>query len=472
MKSKKISVLSAVIIAVFVVAFFYFIFGVVSDYKNGSKSSADCFNQITAQTSDLLSKMPATSPQFLPSFINAAAQKTNIASIKLEYQGNTLYQFPDDKFSTTSSLIKTFTTQLQTSEGIVSLSISLYMLPPFSIFSKARVAFFIILIATLFTAILILYEYLSEKTISTAAEAVQKNDFKMPEEKETASLHSFIKQTVPVPESGLAESDLDSIIPETEKAADSYAQADVSENSAQEAAQNANEYIPADPITAEKQPADDSSVEENPIDEVPAEDISESTPQAAEVATNTAEATAEPAATDETEKNDAALFSAETGLCKESYLKTRLESELIRAASAEQDLSLFVIKIPEISFSALYIPAVVKLLHDYFNFKDMIFEFGTNGFAIIKSNENLDSALNISENFHSDLITILRKNNIESTPVIGISSRSLRLIPSERLLTEAEHAADHAAEDTQSPIVAFRVDPERYRKYLSEAAGN
>ena len=62
---------------------------------------------------------------------------------------------------------------------------------------------------------------------------------------------------------------------------------------------------------------------------------------------------------------------------------------------------------------------------------------------------------------------ILKEEKQKAKPIIGISSRSLRLISVDRLKTEAEQALLHASEDVDSPIVAFRVNPEKYRKYIS-----
>ena len=40
------------------------------------------------------------------------------------------------------------------------------------------------------------------------------------------------------------------------------------------------------------------------------------------------------------------------------------------------------------------------------------------------------------------------------------------LISGERLITEAEQAQKHAEEDATSPVIAFRVNPEKYRNFI------
>ena len=53
---------------------------------------------------------------------------------------------------------------------------------------------------------------------------------------------------------------------------------------------------------------------------------------------------------------------------------------------------------------------------------------------------------------------------------IWISSRSFRLIPGKRLITEAEEALSRAMDDQETAIVAFRVNPEKYRQYIAESS--
>lgn len=166
------------------------------------------------------------------------------------------------------------------------------------------------------------------------------------------------------------------------------------------------------------------------------------------------------------------LFSPVSGVGWESYLLTRLESELIRAASSEQDLSLFIIRIPGFNRDTEISREIGHYLIDQFIFTDMLFEYKKDGFAAIKLNESLDTAIEMAENIHAGLTAILRKKNIGLAASIGISSRSVRIISGERLISEANRAADHAIEDTASAVVAFKVNPEKYRKYISDFSGN
>ena len=104
---------------------------------------------------------------------------------------------------------------------------------------------------------------------------------------------------------------------------------------------------------------------------------------------------------------------------------------------------------------------------DFFQFKDFLFEFKEDGFAAIIQGKDVDQALQSAQVLHSNLKGALTAAGQSENPQIGISSRSLRLITAERLKNEAEQALLHAADDPASPIIAFRVNPEKYRRFIS-----
>ena len=75
---------------------------------------------------------------------------------------------------------------------------------------------------------------------------------------------------------------------------------------------------------------------------------------------------------------------------------------------------------------------------------------------------NLDEALILSEKLHADLKNLISDKDC----FIGISTRSIRMVSGERLLLEADQALVHAQEDKDSPVIAFRVDAQKYRNFM------
>ena len=80
----------------------------------------------------------------------------------------------------------------------------------------------------------------------------------------------------------------------------------------------------------------------------------------------------------------------------------------------------------------------------------------------------MDGALSLAERVYVAVSRVLEENGMDNEIGIGISTRSFRLVPAKRIFMEAEQALRHAFEDPETAIVAFRVDPEKYRKYISE----
>lgn len=164
-------------------------------------------------------------------------------------------------------------------------------------------------------------------------------------------------------------------------------------------------------------------------------------------------------------KEPEGLFSPITGFGWESYLQTRLDNELNRATACETDLSLFIIKLENVDKESEIAKEVYNYLSTQFQFKDLIFEYKDDCIVSLKIGSDIDEAFNFANKILVDIDTILNGNG---KCYIGITSRSIRMVSGERLITEAEQALSHAKEDEDSPIIAFRVDADKYREFLEK----
>lgn len=166
----------------------------------------------------------------------------------------------------------------------------------------------------------------------------------------------------------------------------------------------------------------------------------------------------------------AGLFSPVTGFGWEAYLEERLDSELIRSASSEEDIGLMIVRIQGLDKTDQRSKAIYDTLLEFYKFRDLIFEYGNDGFSCIVHSINVDAALDLAEQVYVALSKILKDNGMDNEIGIGISTRSFRLIPGKRIFEEAEQALIRAFADPETAIVAFRVDPEKYRQYISAYA--
>ena len=163
--------------------------------------------------------------------------------------------------------------------------------------------------------------------------------------------------------------------------------------------------------------------------------------------------------TDDEDDQSQSLYSPKSGVGWEDFIEERVNLELERAASFDQDLVMGVIKCESLTEDNYKIFA--DQIKEEFNYPDMIFEYKENGFAIIVPNTDLDSALQILETFTG-------KEQIDYGEInVGISSRNGRLITGGRIFMEAENALHKATEDSEKNIVGFRSDPDKFRDYLS-----
>jgi hypothetical protein len=145
-------------------------------------------------------------------------------------------------------------------------------------------------------------------------------------------------------------------------------------------------------------------------------------------------------------------------------MEERLNLELERAASFNQDLVLILIKddsAPSKSGHA----AFASHIHESFSYQDLVFDYEGTGFAVIQINIDLDEGIALMERFVRDRV---ERSGSKGT-YAGLASRNGRLIDAARLLREARSSLDKTSGEKN--IVAFRSDPEKFRQYLKEQEG-
>jgi hypothetical protein len=150
-----------------------------------------------------------------------------------------------------------------------------------------------------------------------------------------------------------------------------------------------------------------------------------------------------------------------SGLVWERFLIDKLNQELNRAASFDHDLTLGLLEGP----SDLSRTHLARQLLKAFRYKDLLFEYGEEGAAVILPNLDLDTAASRFEEFEAELArTVSQGFRFKA----GISSRSGRLLTGERLFKESVSALKRSKADKSNATVLFRVDPKKFRQVVSE----
>jgi hypothetical protein len=161
------------------------------------------------------------------------------------------------------------------------------------------------------------------------------------------------------------------------------------------------------------------------------------------------------------------LFSPRGNIGWESYTRDRLESELHRCASFEQDLVFIMMEFKDGKLNDPLYKIFAEEAVTFFTLRDLIFEKGDQGIAVISPNIDLEQGFLKSEEFRERILKKLpgsSKTGLELCA--GLSSRSGRLIEADRLMFEASEALLKALADPLSPTVAFKSDPEKYRDFI------
>lgn len=503
MKAKR-NYFTVAVCTVYIAAVLAFAASLIFEYSGGTKRAQERFTSLTKDLSRNLKENDIGSAEFSRAILESLGNVSDIAAIQVSSDGKLLFSYPvsiDENKTASSPLIKQLSTSVKGGENSAVLTAALYTLKPSSIYYKGRVAFLVILAATLAAALNLIivskkdtdgdgqedtdaekdgaedyffeeempdYEKVARKETDAKKEAtVYKND---------AEEEAAVTERTDAEESAVTRNDVAEVAAVAEvTAAEDTAVSEVTAGNNAVAEENSygteidsdktldfedqTEFEETIPSVQEKEP-----VLEN------GQNAGEEEGAAAEDASFAEEIHEEPSLA-ENNVAPVGLFDEKTGFGWEQYMPTRLDSELIRAASSEQDLALFTVRIPGIDWTTPEGKETASIIKDWVKFNDLVFDYGSDGFTAIFQNQNTDAALAEAEKTHTEIVSVLKRaNSSAETPFVGISTRSLRLISGKRLFNESEQALFHAMEDKDSPIVAFRVNPDKYRSYLAGEA--
>lgn len=388
MNKKSTKLFVSIITSIFIITISVYVISLVIEYNANKKSSEDSFSFITRTVTDALQYNTSSSDSFQNAILSCTTTHTNIRSIQLMSSDSVLFSYPKDTqhlSKGSSAFIRSSSTTIIPSTGNnLTLTTSLYLLKPLTVYTNGKYAFIIILIATLSSIIYLMIISAKQK-----------------DESDDVDSELSVSEYIPPANNHSVNSEMDKDF------------------------DNIDKNIP---------------VKSELCDEQEQKQPATSTPQ----------------------------ISSITGFSLESGLVDVLDAELQQAASNEQDLSLFMIRIPCIDWKSEHVSEICSLIMETFKPNDLVFEYKQDGCAAIMRDFTIEQALSVADTLHIQITALLAKYGFDPLLGIGISTRSFRLISGKRLFTEAEQALLHALEDKSSPVVAFRVNPEKYRQYLAE----
>lgn len=515
MKKSFVIIYSIIISLILVFAISLFGYNIYTDYKKGNIAADNRFERMSLSIKQIPESVKLNSRDFENSILRAINGIENYSSLSIEINDQPYINYPTEKDMQqgSSKLIVNKYKTFDLHGNKITITANLYVLTPAVINHDVKISFAIILFVTVLTLFVIMLDDLLGK--NSKMKSKPEDSIYVEPETDEAENEKIIKA---INEAKKSDDELDEIekkeavIEEKEMSVNEVAMDEKNEEiEAESALPDSLSDSLSDPLfenielndNEEEQTSTDESflttdesiltTDENQIiipkfeenghdfkittieEPVEEEKISEEI-EASEIneyKTQLENDEVHPLPSDEikpmnieVENNSpAGLFSPVTGFGWESYLNTRLDNELNRATASESDLSLFIIKIKEVSRESDITKKICGYLTTQFQFKDMIFEFREDSYVALKIGTSIDDAISFANKLLLDIDNIL---NGFGKCYIGISTRSVRMVNAERLVNEAEQALKHAEQEADSPIIAFRVDADKYRKFLEE----
>ena len=456
MKRKSITIYLIIISIIFIFSVVFLVAKLAAEYSYGEERAQRTVTHI-------ISAIKKDGSNF--DMQQAAGNLQDYQGLYLYKNSLPVYCYPqkDEIQMNDTNLVRVFQSSVQKGGDTFTLKAAVYLLSPASIFYYARFSFIIIMTATILTAILLIYISVTEKQNSFEDINAEQED--EPQKSELQS-DGVIKDAEPRENQEIVQE----VRKSTEDEPDDVIAADNPDSTAANQPENNANNGQENKITGSSAGLsfDEEAAakkKEDSADSIDADDLDGTATAVEDVPAQ--EAAYHEAQTAADSKRD--FFSPVTGFGWEQNFKLRLDSELVRAASSELDLSLFIIKIMGLKFTDTAASAICEYLLEEFQFRDMIFEFGEDGFAVIKTDMSIEQAENLAGLIHTKLSQLIAGYDFNPTLAcyIGISSRSIRMLSAERLIMEAKEALNHSIEDKDSPITGFHVDIEKYREFLN-----
>ena len=147
---------------------------------------------------------------------------------------------------------------------------------------------------------------------------------------------------------------------------------------------------------------------------------------------------------------------------EQATLIEELTTAITETAVAEEDLTLLLIHATDIPHNQ----QIVHLLRSTLDRIHKVFVFNKDILGIIIFYAPLDQAMQIASSLY-DEINALLDDSAKKSLGIGLTTRAGRLIPAPRMIEEAMAAIGKATQEGGDPIVAFRVNPDKYRRCLA-----
>ncbi|MBQ0052436.1 MAG: hypothetical protein KBT11_10305 [Treponema sp.] len=491
---RPITFISIISIFLFLAAIVWVGTGIFVEKSTAGQQTQAKFDTLLLKTATASAQCKYGTPEFSKQFLNAIENISDYSALKLEINGQLVYSYPPSTFSLPSSdLVKTYRNTVTAADGTnITLTATMFLLKSSSIYNYSRFAFMLILVGTMIAILLLMllrepknknqekpFEFnydpdlgddmifededeaakISESEEANQAEETAENEEKIESEN---NFFDNLENQQNIDEEALNELNEEEISIDFNQLSEPEKKAD---DETTETAEASTIFQP-EPENGESYAENENSFgNEFDLEEETEEDYLN---QIEEYKNSVANEEFEKTTEEEPifQPNQFENVSPITGLKVQSALNDDLAQNISETLVNQKDLTIALLKVNGLDRGNSISNDVVEVLKNNLSNSFEIYEYNSDSYAIILKEADLNSCVDDFDKIYQEVTDFLKTNNAANEVTIGISSVNGRNVDSERLLSEAALALVHADEDPDSPIIAFRANPEKFKEFM------
>jgi len=141
-----------------------------------------------------------------------------------------------------------------------------------------------------------------------------------------------------------------------------------------------------------------------------------------------------------------------------------LDEAITHTTVSEEDVTLLLVRLKDIAQNH----GLIQFIKTKLDKINKIIPFDEDTLSIILYYTPLPKGMHVANMLYEQVCAFLDSTSSSERLSLGLTTRAGRLIPAHRMLEEAHAALHKTWEEETDPIVAFRVNPAKYRQYIAK----
>ena len=141
-----------------------------------------------------------------------------------------------------------------------------------------------------------------------------------------------------------------------------------------------------------------------------------------------------------------------------------LDEAITHTTVSEEDVTLLLVRLKDIAQNH----GLIQFIKTKLDKINKIIPFDEDTLGIILYYTSLPKGMHVANMLYEQVCAFLDSTSSSERLSLGLTTRAGRLIPAHRMIEEAHAALHKTWEEETDPIVAFRVNPAKYRQYIAK----